>query len=366
MTQPRIRDFTAPRASQPSVETALHGAVDLLVALWLLEGCDEMAQSFGEYGLGADWFAEFSESLTPETRETVARVGAGDIWISIMSVLDVMANGSTVEDFISHVEAMDPVTLRLELLSIKEAHDPDYVRLGPAAAAGDADALAELVALPVAAKHKRWTESIQLLFELEPAETRALIVAAMRGAHQDVFARYEAEFRPSLERDYAARQELQERLSVERFVEVTTNGISIEKQGYRRPILLIPSVVGRPWVIFTESAERLIMAYPVADEYMDADPDAPPNWLIKTYKALGDERRLRILRRLSQGPASLHELADEFDMSKSTLHHHMMLLRSAGLVKVLMGADKEFTLREDVVPETTAVLQSYIDHQGGN
>ena len=44
----------------------------------------------------------------------------------------------------------------------------------------------------------------------------------------------------------------------------------------------------------------------------------------------------------------------------------MMLLRSAGLVKVLIGADKEYALREDIVPETTAVLQSYIDNSGGN
>jgi DNA-binding transcriptional ArsR family regulator len=116
-------------------------------------------------------------------------------------------------------------------------------------------------------------------------------------------------------------------------------------------------------VIFTETPGQMIMAYPVADEYMDADPDAPPNWLIKTYKALGDERRLRILRRLSRGPASLHELAEELDISKSTLHHHMMLLRTAGLVKVLIGNEKEYALREDVVPETAAVLQGYIGNE---
>ena len=149
------------------------------------------------------------------------------------------------------------------------------------------------------------------------------------------------------------------RLSPERLVELTTNGISIEQGGYDRPILLIPTVAGRPWVIFTDTPDRLIMAYPVADEYMDADPDAPPGWLIKTYKALGDERRMRILRTLSRGPASLHDLAEELDLPKSTLHHHLMLLRAAGLVKVLIGTEKEYALREDVVPETAAVLQAY-------
>jgi DNA-binding transcriptional ArsR family regulator len=364
--EPRIRDFTAPRSSDPQVETALHGAADLLVALWLVEGCDEMTQSFDEYGLGAGWFAGFVEALSAETRSLLSQIGSGNVWISAMSILDDMVSGSTVDEFIDHVAAMDPTDLRLALLAMHETDSIEYGRLAPAAAAGDQEAVSELMALPVVAKHERWAETMRHLLALEPRETTELITGAMRGAQNDVFATYETGFRPILERDIAARREMAGRLSTERLVELTTNGISIEKQGYRRPILLIPTIVGRPWVIFTESARRLIMGYPVADEYMDADPDAPPTWLIKTYKALGDERRLRILRRLSLGPTSLHELADELDVSKSTLHHHMMLLRSAGLVKVLIGSEKEYALREDIVPETTAVLQSYIDNTGGS
>jgi len=364
--QPRVRDLTTPRSKAPHVEVAIHGAADLLIALWLIEGCDEMTQSFEEYGLGSEWFAEFSGALSPETRSLLESIDSGNVWISAMSLLDDMPGGSSVDDFIDRVDSMDPVDLRLALLAMHEADSAEYERLAPAAAAGDREAVLALMNLSVAAKHERWANTMSELLALEPRETTELIVGAMRGVQTDVFSTFESEFRPILERDLAAKQAMTGRLSTERFVELATNGLSIEKQGYRRPILLIPSVVGRPWNIFTESSKRMIISYPVADEYMDADPDAPPTWLIKTYKALGDERRLRILRRLSRGPASLHELADELDVSKSTLHHHMMLLRSAGLVKVLIGADKEYALREDIVPETTAVLQSYIDNSGGN
>jgi len=365
-SQPRIRDLTTPRSNTPPIETALHGAADLLIALWLIEGCDEMTQSFEEYGLGAEWFTGFSDALSSETRSLLESIGSGNVWISAMSLLEDMTSGSTVDDFTDRVEAMDPTDLRLALLAMHETNSPEYDRLALAAAAGDRDATVALMALPVVAKHQRWANTMTELLALEPRETTELIVGALRGAQADVFSTFESDFRPSLERDLSAKQTMADRLSTERFVELATNGLSIEKQGYRRPMLLIPSVVGRPWNIFTESSSRMIIAYPVADEYMDADPDAPPQWLIKTYKALGDERRLRILRRLSRGPASLHELADELDVSKSTLHHHMMLLRAAGLVKVLIGADKEYALREDIVPETTAVLQSYIDSSGGN
>jgi DNA-binding transcriptional ArsR family regulator len=209
-------------------------------------------------------------------------------------------------------------------------------------------------------EHEDLQDTVRQLLAKSAHQTSDEIVAAMRAVQKDAFAEHEAAFRSILERDIAAHRTMAKRMSAERLVELTTNGISIERGGYTKPILLIPTVVGRPWVIFTEAPGRMIMAYPVADEYMDADPDAPPNWLIKIYKALGDERRLRILRRLSRGPASLHELAEELDVAKSTLHHHMMLLRTAGLVKVLIGDDKVYELREDVVPETAAVLQAYI------
>ena len=75
---------------------------------------------------------------------------------------------------------------------------------------------------------------------------------------------------------------------------------------------------------------------------------------------MGDEKRLRILRYLAKGPASLSQIADELDVAKSTAHHHLGLLRAAGLVKVTLGDEKEFRLREDTMPETAAVLAGYL------
>lgn len=360
--EPRVRDFTAQDSSEPVVDLALHSATDLLVVLWLLEGCNESLQNYDEYGLGPDWFDNITAQLSDEATAAVQRVGAGEVWISIMGILADLPDGSTVDEFIDHVQAMDPVDLRSRLVELKSSRsaDADLLRT---ATEGDAEALEQFLALPMFKGHERWRDTVKHLLEIAPEETTDLVVNAMRMVQKDAFAEHEAEFRKILERDIKAHRLMARELSAERLVELTTNGISIEAGGYTKPILLLPTVTGRPWVIFTEAPGQLIMAYPVADEYMDADPDAPPNWLIKTYKALGDERRLRILRRLSRGPASLHELAEELEVSKSTLHHHMMLLRTAGLVKVLIGNEKEYALREDVVPETAAVLEAYIGDQ---
>lgn len=361
----KIRDFTRQRPAPAIVQVALHGAADLLLAIDLLDGCEDSAASRTDtYDLGEEWFEDFRSHLSDETRQLLTRAGRGEVWIAVLSLLPEESDNGTVDSFISFISDYDPVELRFRLLMLHDIIPDESRELAADAAEGDADALEAILALPGFEEHSHIAESIRRLFALTPIETRDLLVAAMTGVQTDIFSKFEAEFRPALERDITARRSMSRRLSPTRLVEVTTNGISIEDSGYVRPIFLVPSVVGRPWVVFTESREHLVMCYPVADEYLDADPDAPPQWLIKTYKALGDERRLRVLRRLSKGPAALAELTDEMGGSKSTLHHHLMLLRAAGLVRVTLGSEKEYSLRADVFPETAAVLQAYIQAGG--
>jgi DNA-binding transcriptional ArsR family regulator len=105
----------------------------------------------------------------------------------------------------------------------------------------------------------------------------------------------------------------------------------------------------------------MIMIYPVADESVSADSDAPPLRLVRLTKALADEKRLRILRALAEKPASLMELAEMFEVPKTSMHHHMITLRSAGLVTVSPGPkDKEYRLRNDVLPGLATMLAGYI------
>ena len=92
---------------------------------------------------------------------------------------------------------------------------------------------------------------------------------------------------------------------------------------------------------------------------MSADSDAPPLRLVRLSKALGDEKRLRILRALGEGEKTLMELAELFAVPKTTMHHHMIVLRSAGLVSVGVG-DKRYRLRREVVPDLGDLLSGYL------
>ncbi len=78
------------------------------------------------------------------------------------------------------------------------------------------------------------------------------------------------------------------------------------------------------------------------------------------YKALGDERRLRMLSILNEGDAGLMEIAERVDLAKSTTHHHLRILRSAGLVRVTVGENKSYSLRREGVPEAARLLDAYL------
>lgn len=58
----------------------------------------------------------------------------------------------------------------------------------------------------------------------------------------------------------------------------------------------------------------------------------PPDRLSLTLTALADPTRRAILSRLSQGEASVTELAEPFDMSLPAISRHLKVLEKAGLI----------------------------------
>lgn len=50
------------------------------------------------------------------------------------------------------------------------------------------------------------------------------------------------------------------------------------------------------------------------------------------FKAIGDPVRLDILKLLSEGPKSVGEIVDSFDLAQPTISHHLGILKHAGLV----------------------------------
>jgi DNA-binding transcriptional ArsR family regulator len=83
--------------------------------------------------------------------------------------------------------------------------------------------------------------------------------------------------------------------------------------------------------------------------------------LLRLHKALSDEKRLRMLRLLADGPATLQQLADGVGLAKSSAHHHLVILRSAGLVKVTLERESLYTLRRDSIYDASRQLGAFLE-----
>jgi len=356
----------APQHSYPaSVRVSSHPAADLLITLWILGKRSEGAELSG-LELGPEWFADVADRLTDDTLADIARIGSGDVWLALITLLPETTEGGSIADFIEFLTDYDPADLRHRLIRIHDLVDDEHRELIADAAEAQRGALDRLLALSGFDGHHRdrWREALRFLLELSPDGTKELLVRIVSDVQTDTFARHETDFRAFLEADVLVKRGVEARVSPRRLIEIATSGVSLPVEGTTRPIVLMPSMVARPRVVACEGSEFLVLVYPVPDECLEMDLDAPTRWLVDVHKALGDERRLRVLRRLADADATLAELSEGVDIAKSTLHHHIALLRTAGLVTVRTDPKKRYSLRRDTLAEAASLLDHYLRGAG--
>jgi DNA-binding transcriptional ArsR family regulator len=187
-------------------------------------------------------------------------------------------------------------------------------------------------------------------------EVKARLLDFLPRWRELVFLPHEAEWRQAAERDAEAKRALAPRRTAEAMVELSTSGYQYAPPAAIRTIALFPSWWMRPWVILWEHKSTKIFCYPIAGA---AERGASPAEVARVYKALGDEGRLRLLRRLADGPLTLTEAAAELGVAKSTAHHHLAILRQAGFVTIRDEDDKVYNLRPDA-PAAGELLAGYL------
>jgi DNA-binding transcriptional ArsR family regulator len=187
------------------------------------------------------------------------------------------------------------------------------------------------------------------------------VLEGLRGWYREVFRRREAATTEILERDAEIGRELARTMPAEQLVERMTTGLELRREPWMRRVVLVPHIALRPWNILAADGPNSIVCYPVADESLGVDVTAPPAQLFRLHRALGDEKRLRMLKVLaSRAGATLQELADAAGLAKSSAHHHLVILRSAGLVKVSTEGHGRYRLDRGVVPDAGRALGAFL------
>jgi hypothetical protein len=344
----------------PTIEVLASPAAELLMTAAVVTD-----QARSDYAVGRSWFATVERDAGAELYGRLIRCSGGSdmVWAHLLSVVHESPPPRDVPAFLQQLATTDARELKLRLVGhyvrfFRRATPPEVIA---AAADGDADAQRHFLATsyPTATA---WQAALRHLLPLD--------ATALRDEMVDVLTRWDARvFQPraaALVEALSADAERIAALARTRDADALVVAVSDEEcpleHGIRH-LLILPSVVLRPLLHRFDHHDTKILVVPAADSSIGHAHDAPPQSLTRTLRALGDERRLRILHHLGGGDLRLAELARRTGMPATTLLHHVAILRAAGLVQPLPG-DRGYGLRADDLHDLPSALTTWLGIQG--
>jgi DNA-binding transcriptional ArsR family regulator len=342
----------------PQLTVEVAPAYELLQSIaTVIEGAES-----DTYDVGPEWFAAVRARAGEDLLERIGAfaMGESDTYYHLVGLAYDTPAPRDVPTFLDHLRQTDPDEIRLHLVQFyeRETRRATPASVIRAAVGGDAEAQAEFLRT----SHpdwEPWTAYLRTVLSADSEAFKAELIGILEAWADRVWKPESLTIMPILERDAVSKRELIAELPIEQFITTATNGVEFAPRPGISRVVLVPSFVNRPLVTYYEYGELFVIVYPVADESVSAEIDTPPLRLVRLSKALADEKRLRILRALVDGDRSLQELADIFGVAKTTMHHHMLVLRSAGLITVAVGS-KNYRLRHETVPDVGALLSGYL------
>lgn len=304
----------------------------------------------------AEW-DEIIARLSPEAQRELEYCAEHNTWQALLRLLHTRAC-TEIGEFVDHLRAMTVEEFRYQVMPPLGGLHEDELRRR--AAAGEAKALNALI--EAAAGHGFLAAYVPFFLKEDGEKLKAHLVRLLQSWHEAAVTPRQEHWESILQREIKAKREMQGRLSAEAFLEWALGKPYVPEPGVSR-ILLVPHIAYRPWTIQADLSGTKVFYYPVSDESLheEEDPYRPPASLVLHYRALGDENRLRLLKLLHERDRTLQEFTEALDLAKSTIHHHLALLRSAGLVR-LDGAT--YTLKTALLHQSDKQLTAYLERGG--
>lgn len=271
---------------------------------------------------------EMKQSLSKDTLAQLEIVEERNTWKTILLLLH-EEDFETLDGFFKFVESLDEEKLRyigLPYLGRKQEEDRKL------ASQGDSSAVERLQV--ITEEHAFFKDYITFMSKVDTEYLKQHIQKMVDGWYAGVVRPQKEYFEGILERDAAVKQQMRERLDPEAFVEWATKGVHYSPEPSVFKVILIPQFIYRPWNVEADLEGAKVFYYPVANESIyPEDPYVPDQTLVQKFKALGDDNRLRMMKILMSGGRTLQEMTEEVGMGKTTVYHHLKLLKSARLIQ---------------------------------
>jgi hypothetical protein len=321
-------------------------------------------QRVDSFDVGPEWFDRMDRAAGADLKDRIARLTGGceHLFLRLLNVAADLAPPGRADSLIDTMAALEPAEVRLTLLGYysRRTRRQAAASLILDAASGNRAAANELI--EAASDGPACERALGGILGRSDEEVSALLIGILRDWYESVFRNLFAEIRPVLERETERLRGRARELPLDAFLTEASNGAEVVRAPGVDEFVLFPTWVLRPGNLTYEHGASLLVGVAVPPEHVSIDPEEPPDRLVRLASALGDERRLRILRRLTTGSYSLHDLSRHFGLPKTTLLHHLGILRSAGIVKngTGAGATGKYSLRSGTPSELHRLLEVYL------
>lgn len=302
------------------------------------------------------YWQQMLADLPPDVRSEASYAKEYNTWKTLLQLLHAK-HFADLEAFLAFLHQLSAEELRY--LALPFLGDELQSARRRAAAGSDEDILALIQACQ---EHLFFPAYISHVTAADPEELRKHLSVLMNGWYLAHVKPREAEITRMLERDRAQKETMLGKCPAEELVAYATDGDYPPEPAVTR-VLLIPQAIYRPWTVQADKEATKIFYYPVAEQHLfeQADPYRPPQSLVQMMKALGDEHRLRLVKILAGQEKSLQELTEQLQLGKSTVHHHLSMLRSAHLVET---AGTKYRLRKPTLDRLSLLMEQFIDSPG--
>lgn len=300
-----------------------------------------------------DYWNEIKGSLSTELLEHLEFVERNNTWKAILQLLH-KEKFSNISQFTSYIKAIPNNELKFICLPFIGM---EFQEIRKKAAVGDEAGINELKMLT--SDNPFFPQYIEFISHSNVDDLKKHLIGVMTGWYDAVIQKDIENLNAILRTDYETKKEMLKKMTPEELVEWSTGGVTYLPEPSVNNVLLIPQYIYRPWNIEADIEGTKVFYYPIANESISPyDRYTPNNFLVLKHKALGDEVRLRIVKLLYEEDKTLQEITNQLNLGKSTIHHHLKILRAAKLVEI---SDLKYSLKKKSVESLAKELILYLN-----
>jgi DNA-binding transcriptional ArsR family regulator len=156
--------------------------------------------------------------------------------------------------------------------------------------------------------------------------------------YEHYFSKMEKELNQSISLEINKKIKHMDQINEELYVEELSGGVVIEEKVGLETVVLVPTYHFSPFATSCLFHRVAFVHFPI--DILQDEVAKNTKLLVNIGRAMSDSSRLKILETLSEKKLSFKEIVSELGSSKGNIHHHLLLLRAAKMLRLHETGDR--------------------------